>query len=49
MASGKKKALLWVGIIIVAFVVGIFFAPLIRERAYKIKEWIVKPLSLIHI
>jgi len=43
MASGKKKALLWVGIIIVAFVVGIFFAPLIRERAYKIKEWIVKP------
>ncbi len=43
MASGKKKTLLWVGIIIVAFVVGIFFAPLIRERAYKIKEWIVKP------
>lgn len=43
MASGKKKTLWWVGIIIAAFVVGIFFAPVVRERAYKIKEWVVKP------
>jgi len=43
MVSSKKKILLWVGVIIVSFVVGIFFAPLIGEKAYKIKEWIVKP------
>jgi len=42
-SSSKKKVLMWVVIIIVAFVVGIFFAPLIREKAYKIKEWVVKP------
>ena len=43
MVLSKKKILLWAGIIIVTFVVGIFFAALIREKAYEIKKWIVKP------
>ncbi|NQS90385.1 GerMN domain-containing protein [Patescibacteria group bacterium] len=43
MVLSKKKILLWVGVIIVSFVVGIFFATLIREKAYEIKKWIVKP------
>ena len=52
MVSGRKKSkrkkrirrfLIYALIVVVVFVAGIIFAPLLQEKAYQLKEWFVKP------
>ena len=52
MASPRKKSkkkrktrrfLIYALIVIVVFVAGMMFAPLLQEKAYQLKDWLIKP------
>jgi len=39
----KRKILIYIVLILIAFIAGIIFAPLLRETTYQLRDWIGKP------
>ena len=42
----RKKLLIFIVLMVGAFIAGIVFAPLLQEKTYHLKEWIKRPVSL---
>jgi len=46
MPSIKRKVLVLIALLVVAFIAGIIFSPFLRETTYQLKNWVGKPSPL---